>query len=88
MRKESERLEILEFLKSQALPGPFTKPVEVKSFMKSNITLQEKQRRMNEEVKYSRMSRTTMKESHALFRLKKIMLTLMQKSMLITSFLI
>ena len=88
LRKESERLEILEFLKSQALPGPFTKPVEVKSFMKSNITLQEKQRRMKKEIKYAHMSCATMKESHALFRLKKIMLTLMQKSMLVTSILI
>ena len=40
LRKESERLKILEFLKSQALPAPFKKPVEVKFFMKSNITLQ------------------------------------------------
>ena len=42
LRKESERLEILEFLKSQSLPDCFTKPVEVKSFMKSNIAPQEK----------------------------------------------
>ena len=75
-------------MKLQVLPRLFTKPVDVKSFMKSNITVQEKQRRMKKEVKYDRMSRTTMKESHALFRLKKIMLTLMQKSMLITSSLI
>ena len=88
LRKESERLEILEFLKSQALPGPFTKPVEVKSFMKSNTTLQEKQRRMKKEVKYAHVSCATMKESHALFRFKKIMLTLMQKSMLVTSILV
>ena len=88
MRKESERLQILEFLKSRALSDPFTKPVEVKYLMKSKITLQEKQRHMKEEVKYGPMSCTTMKGSHALFRLKKIMLTLMQKSMVITSFLI
>ena len=67
LRKESERLEILEFLKSQALPGPFTKPTEVKSFMKSNITLQEKQRRIKIEVKYASMSCTTMSLMH-LFR--------------------
>ena len=77
MRKESERLQILEFLKSQALSGPFTKPVEVKYFMKSNITLQEKQRHVKEEVKYGPMSCTTMKVPHTLFRLKKIMLNLM-----------
>ena len=71
LRKESERLEIREFLKSQALAGRFTKPAEVKSFMKSNKTLQEKQRRMKKEVKYARMSCTTMKESDALFRFKK-----------------
>ena len=58
-------------MKSQALPGPFTKPVEVKSFMKFNIKLQEKQRRIQKEAKYARMSCTAMKESHALFRLKK-----------------
>ena len=39
--------------------------------MKSNITVQEKQRRMKKEVKYACMSCTTVKESHALFRLKK-----------------
>ena len=36
--KKSERLEILTFLKSQALPDSFTKSTEVKSFTKSNIT--------------------------------------------------
>ena len=71
LRKDSDRLEILEFLKSQALPDPFTKPIEVKSFMKSNITPQEQQRRMKKEVKYARMSCTSMKESHAFFRSKK-----------------
>ena len=50
------------------LPDPVTKPVEVKSFMKSNITLQG---HMKKEVKYARMSCTSMKESHVLFRLKK-----------------
>ena len=44
LRKESERLKILEFLKSQALSGRFIKPTEVKSFTKSNITIHEKQR--------------------------------------------
>ena len=39
--------------------------------MKSNKTLQEKQRCMKKEVKYARMSCTTMKESDALFRFKK-----------------
>ena len=58
-------------MKLQVLPRLFTKPVDVKSFMKSNITVQEKQRRMKKEVKYDRMSCTTVKESHALFRLKK-----------------
>ena len=71
LRKDSDRLEILEFLKSQALPDPFTKPIEVKSFMKSNITPQEQQRRMKKELKYARMSCTSMKESHAFFRSKK-----------------
>ena len=64
MRKESERLEILEFLKLQALPGPFTKPIEVRSFMKSNITKKEKQRHIKK-VKYACISCTTMKGSHA-----------------------
>lgn len=50
LRKESKRL---KYLKSQALPGPFTKPVKVKSFIKFNITLQEKQRHMKKEVKYA-----------------------------------
>ena len=53
------------------MPSPFTKPVKVKPFMKSNLTPQEKQRHMKEDVKYDPMSCTTLKESHALFRLIK-----------------
>ena len=33
--------------------------------------LQEKQMHMRKEIKYGHMPRTAMKESHALFRLKK-----------------
>ena len=43
----------IEFLKSQTLSGPFTKQIEFKFFMKSNITLQEKQRCMRKEVKHA-----------------------------------
>ena len=50
--------------------------------MKSNIAIQENQRCIKKEVKYVRMSCTTMKESRALFRFK----ILMQKSILITKF--
>ena len=52
--------------------------------MKSNIAIQEKQGCIKKEVKYVCMSSTTMKESRALFRFKK----LMQKSILIITFLI
>ena len=61
LRKESKRLEILTFLKP---PCPFTKPIEVKSFMKSNITKKEKERCIKR-VKYACITCTIMKESHA-----------------------
>ena len=70
LRKESEQLELLEFLKLQEFPGPFTKPTEVKEFMQSDLRPEEKQKRLKKEVKYARMSCTTMKETHSVFRLK------------------
>ena len=63
MRTGSEILETLDILKSLALLDPFTKSIEVKFYMKSNITLQEKQSCMKKELKYALMSCSTRKES-------------------------
>ena len=53
LRTGSERLEILDILNSVALPDPFTKSIEVKFDMKSNIKLQGKQSCLKKEVKYA-----------------------------------
>ena len=44
LRKESERLELLEFLKLQEFPGPFTKPTKVKEFMQSDLRPEKKKK--------------------------------------------
>ena len=55
-RKDSERLELLKFLKMQKIPGPFTKPTEVKKFMQSDLRPEEKQKGMKTNVKYAHMA--------------------------------
>ena len=64
-------LEDTEFLKCQAIPGPFTSVEEIDIFMKSCQETKEKNSRMYREVRFHRMTSNRKKETDSVFRLKK-----------------
>ena len=67
MKIESRKLEILEFLKKQRIPGPFTNPKEVKNFIDTEPEGKEKVERMRKEVHYAKLTCGTQRK----FRLTK-----------------
>jgi len=57
VRDESTKYELLSTLKKETIPGPFTSPEEVDYYIKNNNEKEKKRnRRMYNEVKYARMS--------------------------------
>ena len=71
LKSESTKYEILEFLKRQEVPGPFTKPTEVQTFMEASPDNKQRTDRMRKEVHYARLTCTTMKPAAAVFRLTR-----------------
>ena len=63
---------LLDFLKKQTPPGPFTTSNEVTTYMASdNLTNNEKNKRLYVEVRYARKTSLALKPTAAVFRLKK-----------------
>ena len=72
LKKESERYELLEFLKEQVVPGPSTNPEEIALYMKNSaLSYKQKQERMRKEVKYARITCSYLKPTAAVFRLTR-----------------
>ena len=72
LKKESERYELLEFLKEQVVPGPSTNPEEIALYMKNSaLSYKQKQERMRKEVKYARITCSYLKPPAAVFRLTR-----------------
>ena len=69
--KDAKKLEDLEFLKSQVIPGPFTNTDQVSNFMKSCDDEKVKTDRMYKEVRYARMTSVSQKETAPAFRLRR-----------------
>ena len=51
--------------KKESMPGPFTSPEEIDTY------ITKKNKRMYDEVKYARITSTSLKSTNAIFRLKK-----------------
>ena len=71
LKKETEKYEILEFLKQQTIPGPFTKPAEVQKFDTTVLDSKAKQDRLRKEVKYIRLTTTILREDKEVLRLTR-----------------
>ena len=72
LKNEDDKLKDLEFLKKQTIPGPFTTPGEVKSFIDVSTDSNElKNKRMYIEVRYARKTSLSLKATASIFRLKR-----------------
>ena len=72
LKKDRQKHELLEDLKNQAIPGPFTNPNEVKFFISETKDNKENVRnRMRKEVKYARTTCSYMKPTASVFRLMR-----------------
>ena len=71
LKNETVKFELLEFLKSQDVPGPFSNIEEIKLFMRSTDESPLKNARMKKEVKYARMTCTSLKPTAPVFRLER-----------------
>ena len=70
-KKESNKLKDLTYLKSQVPLGPFTTADEVHSYIRLPLEENEKNKRLYVEVRYGRVSSSTLKETASIFRLKR-----------------
>ena len=70
-KKESNKLKDLTYLKSQAPLGPFTTADKVHSYIRLPLEENEKNKRLYVEVRYERVSSSTLKETASIFRLKR-----------------
>lgn len=71
LSKERTKLELLKSLRDQNPSGPFTNPEETQKFLETVPESQEKNKRLYDEVRYARLSSLSLKESAAVFRLKR-----------------
>ena len=70
-KKESNKLKDLTFLKGQTPPGPFSTVQEVDHYLNLSIEEKAKNHRFYVEVRYARVTSTTMKETAKVFQLKR-----------------
>ena len=68
--KESNKLKDLTYLKSQVPGGPFSTADEVRSYISLALEENEKNKRLYVEVRYARVSSSTLKETASRFCLK------------------
>jgi hypothetical protein len=71
LKVESVKYELLESLKSQDVPGPFTHSTEVIDYGKLPLDDKIKNKRMYNEVKFARLTSMSLKPTAAVFRLKR-----------------
>ena len=72
LKDESIKYDLLSLLKKETLSGPFTSPEEIENYINNSDEEENlKNIRMYNEVKYARMTSTSLKPTNAVFRLKK-----------------
>ena len=71
LKSESTRYELLEMLKKEDIPGPFTSETEIREYIVTASEDSEKNKRMYNEVKYARISCMSLKPTASVFRLRR-----------------
>ena len=72
LKDEATKYELVSSLKKESMPGPFASPEEIDTYItNSDEEDNQKNKRMYDEVKYARMTSTSLKSTNAIFRLKK-----------------
>ena len=68
IRLEKQKLDDLDFLKQQKVPGPFTTVEEVKSFLESEDESKEKNHRLYIEVRFQKNTTQSLKKDSSVFQ--------------------
>lgn len=68
---EKTKLEDLDYLQKQSIPGPLTTSEKVTEYMESEPESKEKNERMYKEIRFQRNSSQALKKDAAVFRLKR-----------------
>ena len=71
LKDESTKYELLEKLKNEIVPGPFTNEEEIRNYLECDLDDDEKNKRMYDEVKFAKISCMSLKPTASVFRLKK-----------------
>ena len=71
LKEESTKYDLLEKLKKEEFPGPFTNVDEIQRYLLLNLDDETKNKRLYNEVKYARISCMSLKPTAAVFRLKR-----------------
>ena len=70
-KRKANKLKDLTYSKSQVAPGPFIAADEVRSNIRLPLEENEKNKRLYVEMRYARVSSSTLKETAIIFRLKR-----------------
>ena len=71
LKEESTKYNLLEKLKKEDIPGPFTNEDEIKRYLLHQVEDDIKNKHMYDEVRYARISCMSLKPTAAVFRLKR-----------------
>ena len=69
LKTNAQKYSILEQLKKESMPGPFTKPEDIKNYLACELDDAAKNKRLYMEVKYARVTSMSLKPTAAVFRL-------------------
>ena len=68
LKTDAQKYSILEQLKKESMPGPFTKPEDIKNYLACELDDAAKIKRLYMEVKYARVTSMSLKPTAAVFR--------------------
>ena len=71
LKTDAQKYSILEQLKKESMPGPFTKPEDIKDYLVCELDDAAKNKRLYMEVKCARVTSMSLKPTAAVFRLMR-----------------
>lgn len=71
LHEESIKYDLLERLKREEIPGPFTSEKEIRNYLDSKQDEKAKNKRLYDEIRYARVTCMSLKPTAAVFRLKR-----------------
>ena len=86
LKADSVKLKLLELLKQESPPGPFTTAEDVTKYMKMNVIPEKKNKRMHIEIRYARLNSLSLKPTSSVFNSKGNIKIQKHLSMPITSY--